>query len=75
MLDAYSLIITKWTITIIEEEILDQGLKRATLEEEADLWILAAQIAIIVTETSISIETVQWIIFIMWKKQCKNINN
>ena len=74
MLDAYSLTTTKWTITI-EEEILDLGLKRTTLEEEGALWIQAAQIVIIVTESLISIETVQWIIFIMLKKQCKNINN
>ena len=36
MLDAYSLTITKWTTTI-EEEILDQGLKKTTLEEEVVL--------------------------------------
>ena len=36
MLDAFSLTIIKWIITI-EEEILELGIKRVTLEEEAVL--------------------------------------
>ena len=49
MLDAYSLTITKWIITI-EEEILDLDLKRITLEEEVDLQIQWVLIAIIIME-------------------------
>ena len=74
MLGAYSLTITKWTITI-EEEILDLGLKKITLEEEGGLWIQATQITSAIMETLILIEMARWTIFIMWKKQCKNTNN
>ena len=43
MLDAYSPIINKWTITT-EEEILDPDRRKIILEEEADLLILTIQV-------------------------------
>ena len=64
MLDAYLLSLTKWT-TITEEEILGQGLRRITLEEEVDLLTLEVQIIWAIMEIWALTGMVQWIIFIM----------
>ena len=74
MLDAYSqLINNKWTI--IEEETLDQDHKKIILEEEVDLLTQEVQIIWAIMEIWALTGMVQWIIFIMLKKQCKNISN
>ena len=64
-----------WSTITIEEEILDQGLKKIILEEGMALQAQIIVAALATMGMLILIETAQWQTHTMLKKLYKNFNN